>query len=102
MTNFCDRLGKARESRGICQNELAEKSGLTCSAISQLESGLRKPSYESLLKIANALDISCDFLVGRSELPNLYVMRVKRAANREILTRFIQVLVDMEKRDGVA
>lgn len=46
-----------RESKGLTQLELAEKSGVDRNYIGMLERGERNPSYLSLLKIAKGLNI---------------------------------------------
>lgn len=62
---FQHRLRAARESKGLSQAQLAEKSKLTAAAISHFETGQRAPSFENLRKLADALDVSVDYLLGR-------------------------------------
>jgi len=60
----------AREQRGWTREALAFHSGLSWSAISQIESGRRaelRPS--SLNALATALDVTVDYLLGRSPAP---------------------------------
>lgn len=64
---FPARLRAAREKRGLTQGELAKRAGLQMSAISHFETGTRKPSFENLRRLADALDVTTDFLLGRSE-----------------------------------
>ncbi len=44
----------ARDRAGLTQKELASKSGLTQSNISNIEKGITRPTIESLKKIADA------------------------------------------------
>lgn len=62
-----DRIRECRESKGLSKTDLSEKTGLTIAAISQFESGERAPSMESLKKLADALEISVDYLIGIAE-----------------------------------
>ncbi len=62
---FPDRLRFAREYRGLNQNQLAEKTALQPSAISHFETGARKPSFDNLRILADKLDVTTDFLLGR-------------------------------------
>lgn len=62
---FPVRLRAAREQRGLNQGELAQRSGLQASAISHFETGTRKPSFDNLRRLADALDITTDYLLGR-------------------------------------
>lgn len=62
---FPERLRAAREYRGWNQNELADQSGLQPSAISHFETGTRKPSFDNLRLLADTLDVTTDYLLGR-------------------------------------
>lgn len=64
---FKDRIRETRERKGLSQNDLAEKAGMQASAISHFESGRRAPSFDNLRKLADALDVSIDFLLGRTD-----------------------------------
>ena len=50
-------LRNRREKIGMSMTLLAEKSGLSLSMISFVERGLRMPTLETLLRIAEALDV---------------------------------------------
>ena len=63
---FMDRLRAAREARDISQVELAERAGLQASAISHFETGTRKPSFDNLKRLADALRVTTDYLLGRA------------------------------------
>jgi transcriptional regulator with XRE-family HTH domain len=58
-----DRLRDERTKAGISQRELARRLGLSPSLISQLESGLSKPSVGTLYAIVTELDLSLDKLL---------------------------------------
>lgn len=65
VTGFSRRLRAARELRALSQGDLARKSGLQSAAISHFETGRRRPSHANLLRLADALDVSTDYLTGR-------------------------------------
>jgi transcriptional regulator with XRE-family HTH domain len=65
-TIFPSRLKAARELRGLNQDQLAERSGLQPSAVSHFETGGRKPSFDNLKRLADALGVSTDYLLGRT------------------------------------
>lgn len=50
-------LKEQREIRGISGSQLAERSGLNQSAISLLDRGKRKPTLDTLVRIAAVLEI---------------------------------------------
>lgn len=59
-------IKKLRNQRGWSQTDLAQKIQISNSYMSQMESGERKPSYEVLVKLADAFGVSIDELIGRS------------------------------------
>jgi len=52
-----------REHRGLSASQLAHACGVTVSAISQIESGKRKPSLDTLKAMAKALSVDVDDLI---------------------------------------
>jgi transcriptional regulator with XRE-family HTH domain len=64
---FQERLRRARELRQLNQAELATRTGLQPSAVSHFETGTRQPSFDNLRRLADALAVSIDYLLGRSE-----------------------------------
>ncbi|MFA6234126.1 MAG: helix-turn-helix transcriptional regulator [Bacteroidota bacterium] len=62
---FPARLRLAREKRGLSQGDMAIRAGLQPSAISHFETGTRKPSFDNLRKLADALEVTTDYLLGR-------------------------------------
>lgn len=49
----------------MSQADLAEKAGMQSSAISHFEAGRRSPSFDNLKRLADALNVTIDFLLGR-------------------------------------
>lgn len=82
---FPVRLREARELRNLNQGELAARSGLQASAVSHFETGNRKPSFDNLHRLAHALDVTTDYLLGR-------VNEVGGTATTDRLYRNIQQL----------
>ncbi len=69
---FKERLRTAREElRRWNQSELAGRAGLPPSSIAHFETGTRKPSFDTLRKLANALEVTTDYLLGRVDNPGL-------------------------------
>ncbi|MFF5142710.1 helix-turn-helix domain-containing protein [Streptomyces sp. NPDC013157] len=58
------RLRRLRKEREVTLAALSETTGISVSTLSRLESGLRKPSLELLLPIAQAHQVPLDELVG--------------------------------------
>lgn len=68
---FKVRLKAARDLREMKQSELAERAKLPPSSIAHFEAGSRKPSFDTLRRLATALDVTTDYLLGRVEEPGL-------------------------------
>jgi transcriptional regulator with XRE-family HTH domain len=58
-----DRIREERVKAGLSQRELARRLGLSASMISQIESGLSKPSVGTLYAIVTELDLSLDRVI---------------------------------------
>ncbi len=63
---FGARLARARETRGLSQAEVAKLAKLQPAAIGHFERDRRKPSFANVRALARALNVSSDFLLGRS------------------------------------
>ena len=68
MAGVGRRLAECRRERGLQQKALAERSNVAPSAISRFENGAARPSLESICRLAHALGVSVDFLVGRTDV----------------------------------
>lgn len=60
------RITVARKERGLTQAELSSKLQIGRAQLANIEGDRSLPSVEVLLRIANALAISTDHLLGRS------------------------------------
>lgn len=70
MVDFGNTLKTLRLQVNMTQPQLANKLGLTKSVISAYETGLRMPSYDVLIHIAQIFKVSTDYLLGQ-EPPEL-------------------------------
>lgn len=73
---FATRLRKTREARGLTQRELGERIKMEPTQVTRYERGQFLPNAETLVSIAQVLQVSVDFLltgetdgVDRHELP---------------------------------
>lgn len=65
--NIADNIRNTRNNKGISQLGLALMTGLHVTAISHFESGRRKPNMKNLIKLADALSVTTDELLGRTK-----------------------------------
>ena len=59
------QIRKYRERAGYSQEKLAEIIECSTIFISYIERGVKSPGLDKLMKIANALDVSVDILLGK-------------------------------------
>lgn len=65
MTIFTERLKELRLKKGLTQTELGEKVGVKQNTFTNWEKDKREPSFENLIKLADLLEVSLDWLFGR-------------------------------------
>jgi transcriptional regulator with XRE-family HTH domain len=65
-TEVGKRIQRARERKGWNQSDLARALGKARQHISLIEQGKQLPAVPLLVHIAQALDVSVDYLVGRT------------------------------------
>ena len=63
-TGVSSFLRRYRSKHGLSREALAEKLDISDSYLAALELGTRKPSYDTLLKIVNTLEVSVDSVIG--------------------------------------
>ncbi|BDW94335.1 hypothetical protein MACH10_00200 [Thalassospira tepidiphila] len=99
---FAERLRDARDLRGYSQSELSERAKMPPSSVAHFETATRKPSFDTLRRLANALEVSTDYLLGRTDNPEmaeagdpLYRDVGKLTGNdRDIAKDFLKMLAD--------
>jgi transcriptional regulator with XRE-family HTH domain len=62
------RLRELRRRRGYTLAELSIETGISTSTLSRLESGLRKPTLDLLIRLASAYRANLDDLVGAPQI----------------------------------
>lgn len=67
MNKFANRLKEVLEDKDMKQKELAELIGINEVSISRYLKGTHEPGSEILEKIADALNVSIDYLLGRTD-----------------------------------
>ena len=67
VLNLDQKIKQLREGRGWSQAELARRTGVTKSAISTYELGIRTPSADVVSSFAKAFGVSSDYLLGITE-----------------------------------
>lgn len=69
MTMFHERLRRLRLERGWGITELAREAGLRKTQISYYEIGRYRPTGDALIRLADALEVTLDYLMRGEESP---------------------------------
>ncbi|HIE6631498.1 TPA: helix-turn-helix domain-containing protein [Bacillus luti] len=103
MTILGQRIKDSRKKRGLTQDGLASKikekmnadTKMNKTTISNYETGYSSPSNELLVVISDVLNVSVDFLLGRSDDPELNAVQYTEL--RKEFNELIDVLEKMPK-----
>lgn len=85
---LAENLRKLRLEKGLTQEQLSEKMGVSCQAVSRWETGTTYPDIEMLPALADLFDISLEKLMGvskaeREEASQEYYDRLNRTLDHE-------------------
>lgn len=67
MGQFSERIRQVRTMRGITQEQLAEMADISRVMIGRYETTDQLPALDTLIRIADALGVSTDYLLGRTQ-----------------------------------
>lgn len=62
---FCKKLRETRLKRKLTQQKLADTVGIALRSYQCYEQGVREPSLDMLVKLADALNVPTDYLLCR-------------------------------------
>jgi transcriptional regulator with XRE-family HTH domain len=63
---YLKNLVTLRKQKGWSQEKLAQEAGISYNTLIKLErNGIKNPKIETVIKLADALEVSLDELVGR-------------------------------------
>ena len=65
------RLKELRKKKNISQVKLAMDLNMNQNSISRYETGEREADYETLIAFADYFDVSVDYLLGRTDNPEV-------------------------------
>ena len=68
---FPERLVSLRKQRNLTQKDVYASVGMSMLGYQRYEYGTREPAYKYLIALADYFDVSLDYLVGRSDNPDV-------------------------------
>lgn len=67
---LANRIRELRDHKGISQEELAHRAGLSRTGMGFLETGKRWPRLDTLMKVADGLNVTVDVLLRGLHKPS--------------------------------
>jgi len=99
---LADNMMLLRKKKGISQAELGKMTGTSGDVIGRYERGDISPSIEAVAKIADALEVSVDYLIGKTKM-ELDKDTMRRFEDISSLSQenknFVLNMIDMALRD---
>lgn len=71
MSLFTERLTALQTSKNCLKKDVAQAVGLSIMGYYRYERGEREPSMSTLIALADYFDVSLDYLVGRTDNPEV-------------------------------
>ena len=102
MSEFGKRLRRARQNKGMLQEDLAQAMGLTQASISQFEKGQRTPTPANIRKLAQILGVKEEDLAGKDKgnFERALLMRNMRDLSPGSLSRineYVELIKESER-----
>lgn len=111
MEKFIKRLTELLEKNNMSQRELAIKIEVQEATISRYIHGDRRPTSVILSRIADALNTTSDYLLGKTDNPNKiiqvkepsidYIKVAKKAENYGIPAKSLEEFIELVKKSVV-
>lgn len=86
MLELAERLRNQRKLKGKTQNELAELLNVKRATYGEYERGNNLPPIDKLVIIADALNVSIDYLVGTEEKQNIDLVETLEVVKESLTT----------------
>lgn len=84
---FGQRFSRIRKQRGLTQEELGEKFGLSGQAVSKWENDASMPDVSLLVELSETLNVSLDELLGKEQLPARIVPEEERKDTNNLVLK---------------
>ena len=77
---MADRIQSLRKAKGISQEELADKIGVSRQAISKWESEQSSPDLEKIIRLSDYFEVTTDYLLKGIEMQSAFPEKTKQDA----------------------
>ena len=101
MSTLGQRIAELRSGRGIKQNELAERLGVSAQAVSKWENDISCPDISVLPQLAEELGVTVDELLTGKECGPVVRMMTEEERKKKLDSMVFRVIVDSGDGDRV-
>lgn len=93
------RIKQARRRRGFSLRDLSDRAGVSHTAISQYERGIKNPGSDTLIRLSRSLDVGLDFFLRPTEIGAIEpVYRKQKALKKKEEYQIIEEIRDWLER----
>jgi transcriptional regulator with XRE-family HTH domain len=97
--NISERIKAARKECLLTQEDLAKKAGISIMSTRRYESGERSPNLDTLERIATALDVPIERLLGREVIMSDLLPPQNRLTQMDLTEEEVSLINDYRKSD---
>ncbi len=101
MSTLGQRIAELRSGRGVKQNELAERLGVSAQAVSKWENDISCPDISVLPQLADELGVTVDELLTGNERGPVVRMMTEEERKKKLDSMVFRVIVDSGDGDRV-
>ena len=92
-----EKIKNLRVNSGMSQVQLAERLGITKSAVNAWETGTNSPSLLYIIRLANIFGVSTDYLLGVNERLTVDITNLD-----ELQKQAVTLMIKLFERDNAA
>ncbi len=97
-----ERIRQLRLEHNLTAKKLGEILNLSESTISLYENGKRTPNKDLILKISDYFNVSTDYLLGKSNVPNAeFLCDLRKKKPFDVSKELKKILVQIERNDNI-
>ena len=82
--NFFEMLRNCRKNKKLTQKQMAELLDMTERGYQNYEIGRSEPDCSKLVEIADILDVSVDYLLGRTDNPDSHKHNLSQSSSSNV------------------
>lgn len=95
------RLRRLRKEKDLTIRQMAKQFNIGKTTVANYEKDDRKPDYEMIRKFAEYFDVTVDYLVGRTDDPNIYIIEKEKLPKefQDIGIEYMEVAKEMKDKE---